>query len=242
MPSPPEMQRWDPRGAPTCAHREIYEDLLTLKDAVILELGCGAAEVSRAIAAAVPSADITALEVDTRQHEANLAAPQLPNLHFALGGAEKIPADEETFDVVLMMKSLHHVPGDQLDRALKEVRRVLKTDGLAYIAEPVFSGAFNEIMRVFHNEEEVRKNAFAAIKNATTRGGMSLVTEKFFFVPVKIENFAAFEKRYINVTHSDHRLSRTQMDEVQKKFAQHMTPQGAVFKTPMRADVLRKSY
>lgn len=236
-----DMQLWDPRGAPTCAHREVYESLLPLEDAVILELGCGAAEVSRAIASAVPSADITALEVDTRQHEANLAGPQLANLHFSLGGAEKIPAADETFDIVLMIKSLHHVPGELMERALKEVRRVLKPEGLAYFAEPVFSGAFNEILRVFHNEEEVRKNAFAAIKNAATRGGMALVAEKFFFVPVKVEDFAAFERRFINVTHSDHHLTRAQLDEVQKKFAQHMTPQGATFKTPMRADVLRKT-
>jgi len=236
-----DMQLWDPRGAPTIAHREVYESVLPLKGATILELGCGNGDTSRAIAKADPTASVTAMEVDVVQHEANLASAQLPNLHFVLGGAEKVPADDESFDIVLMVKSLHHVPGDMLDWALKETRRVLKPGGLAYIAEPVFSGAFNEIIRVFHDEEQVRLNAFAAVKNAVARGGMELVAEKFFFTPVKIENFEAFERRFINVTHTDHRLSKAQREEVEKKFARHMKPQGAVFNTPMRADVLRRT-
>lgn len=236
-----KMQLWDPRGAPTCAHREVYEAALALTGADVLELGCGNGETSRAIAKADPSATVTALEVDAAQHELNLAGPQLPNLTFALGGAEKIPAGGEAFDIVLMVKSLHHVQSDRLDKAFHEIRRVLKPDGLVYIAEPVFSGAFNEIMRIFHDEEQVRLDAFAAIKNAVAKGGMTLVEEKFFFTPVKLENFEAFEKRFINVTHSNHKVSHAQMEQIQKKFAQHMTPQGAVLKTPMRADVLRKT-
>lgn len=234
------MQVWDPRGAPTCAHREVYESVLTLEDAQILELGCGNGDTSRAIATAVPTASVTALEVDTTQHAANCDSPQLANLQFALGGAEKIPAADESFDIVLMIKSLHHVPVELMSQAMHETRRVLKPDGLAYIAEPVFGGAFNEILRIFHDEEQVRRAAFAATKNAIAKGGMGLVAEKFFFLPVRLENFAAFEARYINVSHTSHNVSRAQMEQIQKKFAQHMTPQGATFKTPMRADVLRK--
>ena len=235
------MQNWDPRGAPTCAHREIYEAMLPLEGANILELGCGNGDTSRAIAAAEPTATLTALEVDARQHEANCASPQLASLQFALGGAEKIPADDEAFDVVLMIKSLHHVPVEMMDRAMREIRRVLKPGGLAYIAEPVFSGAFNEILRVFHDEEQVRAAAFAAVKTAVAKGGMELVAEKFFLTPLRVENFETFVAKFINVTHSQHNLSRAQMEQVQAKFAKHMTPQGAVFKTPMRADLLRKT-
>lgn len=239
------MQLWDPRGAPTVTDREVYEELLPLKDAEILELGCGKADISRAIATTERGATITALEVDTAQHTLNLASPQLPNLQFALGGAEKIPAQDEHFDIVLMLKSLHHVPADLMDQALREVRRVLKPGGLAYIAEPVFSGAFNAILRVFHDEEQARLAAFAAISKAIAKGGMELVTEKFFFTETRIADFAAFEQRYINVTHMTHNLSKVQRAEVEKKFAQHMGSDsasgGALFKMPMRVDLLRKT-
>lgn len=235
------MQLWDPRGAATCTDKDIYTSLLPLKDAEILELGCGKADVSRAIATDEPSTIITALEVDAAQHALNLESPQLPNLQFALGGAEKIPTPDEQFDIVLMFKSLHHVPADLMGQALHEVRRVLKPGGLAYIAEPIFSGAFNEILRIFHDEEQARLAAFGAITKAIAKGGMELVAEKFFFTTTRLENFEAFARRYIDVTHTTHNLSKAQRAEVEKKFAQHMRPEGAVFKMPMRVDLLRKT-
>ena len=235
------MQTWDPRGAPTCAHRKIYEEMLPLEGASILELGCGNGDTSRAIAGAFATATVTAMEVDTAQHAANLASPQLPNLQFVLGAAEKIPAADESVDIVLMVKSLHHVPPEMLDRAMRDIRRVLKPGGLAYIVEPVFGGAFNEILRIFHDEEAARAGAFAAVKNAITKGGMELVAEKFFLTPLRVENFETFVRKFIDVTHTRHSLSKAQMEQVRTKFEKHMAPQGAVFKTPMRADLLWKN-
>src|SRR5690349_5136121 len=104
----PTMQLWDPRGAKSQEPQKVYERLLPLAGAEILDLGCGKAEVARAIAASAKGVRVTAMEVDRVQHEANLAAPQLDNLAFELGGAEKIPAADESYDIVMMNKSLHH--------------------------------------------------------------------------------------------------------------------------------------
>jgi ubiquinone/menaquinone biosynthesis C-methylase UbiE len=235
------LQLWDPRGAPVCAHSDIYESLLPLKDAHILDLGCGDGETSRAIATDFPRTSIVALEVDTIQHDLNCRMPPLENLEFALGGAEKIPAEDDSFDIVMMVKSLHHVPVALMGQALREVRRVLRPGGLAYIAEPVFGGAFNEILRVFHDEEQARLAAFAAVTDSIKKRAMELVAEKFFLTPLHLADFAAFEQRYINVTHSPHSLSKAQQAEVRKKFDRHMTPKGARFQVPMRVNVLRKA-
>ena len=84
-----------------------------------------------------------------------------------------------TVDVVLMFKSLHHVPVDLMDQALREIRRVLKPDGLVYISEPLFAGEFNEILRLFHDEQKVREAAFSAVKKAVDAGLFRLVEEIF---------------------------------------------------------------
>lgn len=234
------MQTWDPRGAAVCDLKDLYSELLPLKDARILDLGCGAGEVARAIASSEQSATVVGVEIDALQHAENLKAEPLPNLEFKLGGAEKIPEPDESVDIVLMMKSLHHVPVTRMDQALREVRRVLHMEGLAFIVEPVFGGAFNEILRVFHDEKEMRLAAFEAVRDAIVSGSMILVEERFFLTSVTIRDFAAFEQRYINVTHSDHRLSTAQRNEVREKFERHMKPGGATFKMPMRLDLLQK--
>lgn len=101
--------------------------------------------------------EILALEVDAIQHALNLAAPALPNVQFAQGGAEAIPAPDASFDIVLMFKSLHHVPVALMGQALREISRVLRPGGVAWISEPVYAGDFNDILRLFHDEKEVRK-------------------------------------------------------------------------------------
>jgi SAM-dependent methyltransferase len=234
------MQLWDPRGAPVLDATAVYEELLDFKDARVIDLGCGAGAISRAIATAHKSASVLALEVDTVQLDANLAGPQLPNLEFAAGGAERIPAEDESVDIVLMMMSLHHVPIGDMGQAMREVRRVLHPGGHLYVAEPVFAGAFNAIIRLFHDEREARAAAFEALKEAVSSGGMALVTEKFFLTPLHVDDFADFEARFINTTHTQHRLNAGQRAAIEKQLRQHMTPKGADFQRPMRVDLLRK--
>lgn len=116
----PEMKISDPSADMVCDEYVIVQSLLPLTGARVLELGCGKAEKTRAIAQGGQVASITALEVDEIQHAKNLQITDLPNVSFRLGGAQAIPAADASFDIVLMFKSLHHVPMDQMDQALAE--------------------------------------------------------------------------------------------------------------------------
>ncbi len=219
--------------------QELVEQLLPA-GAHVLELGCGKAEKTRLIAQSGKAKSILALEVDRIQHAKNLQAADLPNIHFALGGAEEIPAGDASFDIVMMFKSLHHVPLAQLDRALNEIRRVLKPGGLAYLSEPIFAGDYNEIMRLFHDESLVREAAFAAVRRAVDAGRMQLVEQFFFKSSIRFRDFAQFDRGVLNVTHTSHTLSPALYEQVKQKFERHMTPDGAEFFVPMRVDLLRK--
>jgi ubiquinone/menaquinone biosynthesis C-methylase UbiE len=96
----------------TCAESEVYEHLLSLDDKHILELGCGLAQKTRDIAQSGSNRRITALEVDEVAHQKNLLIDDLPNVKFGLAGAEDIPLDDGSVDMVSMFKSLHHVPAN----------------------------------------------------------------------------------------------------------------------------------
>ena len=230
----------NPQASLVCDERDIYEQLLPLQGADILELGCGRAEKTRAISQSGKARSITALEVDEIQHAANLRDNDLANVTFRLGGAEAIPAADESCDIVLMFKSLHHVPVERMDHAMAEIGRVLKPGGLAYISEPVFAGDFNEILRLFHDEKAVREAAFSAVERAVATGRFELASEKFFSTPSHFETFEHFEERILNVTHTEHRLSPDLYRRVREQFMCHMTPHGADFETPLRVDLLRK--
>ncbi len=219
---------------------EVYQRLLPIDGAHIIELGCGAAMHTRAIAESGRPASLLACEVDTIQHEKNLAITDLPTLTFCHAAADAIPAADGSADIVMMFKSLHHVPLASMSTALREVRRVLKPGGLAYISEPVYAGDFNEVLRLFHDEKAVREAAFSAVRNAVEEGTLELVGQHFFNTPMAFADFAEFEQKVIGVTHTEHRLPAERLRKVKDKFTQFQGEEGASFVLPIRVDLLRR--
>jgi ubiquinone/menaquinone biosynthesis C-methylase UbiE len=234
------MHLKNPAVTEVLTRRAAYEDLLPLAGARLLELGCGPADITREIAAGAAGVSITALEVDRIQHQKNAAIRDLPNVTFALGGAEDIPAPDASFDIVAMFHSLHHVPLERMDRAMLEIRRVLKPGGLAYFEEPVFDGEYCEILRIYHDEQHVREAAFLALERAVDAGVMELATEKFFLITKPFADWAQYERMVRERTHTEHRLTDAQWQAMETRFMRSMTPAGALFMQPLRADLLRR--
>ena len=223
-----------------CPEPEIYNRLLSLDNKHILELGCGAAIKTRNIATSGSNRRLTALEVDEIAHQKNRQITDLPNVTFGLAGAQDIPLDDDSVDVVFMFKSLHHVPPELMEPSMREIKRVLKPGGLAYISEPIFAGEFNEILRLFHNEQRVREIAFNTIKSTVNEGLFTLVGQTFFNSPTRFENFAEFENRIINATHNQHALDEELFQRVKQRFEAHLGDDGAHFWSPVRIDLLQK--
>jgi ubiquinone/menaquinone biosynthesis C-methylase UbiE len=205
----------------------------------IIELGCGAADLSRKLLTRCPSCEITALEVDERQHAKNLLN-RMQRLQFVAAGAQSIPFLTGAFDLALMLKSLHHVPVDLMGQALSEVHRVLRPNGLLYVSEPVFAGALNEVMRLFNDEEQVRAAALRVVQQAVLSGAWEQLSETLFEMPVHYRDFAQFEERMIGVTFVTHHFDAATLQAVRARFESHMNADGAHFVRPMRVNLLRR--
>jgi len=230
----------DPAAYKTCEELDPIERLLPLTGARVLDLGCGKAELTRAIAERFAVSEIIATEVDPIQHARNLERTALPRIKFRRGGAEAINEADASVDIVLLFKSLHHVPEALLDQALGEIARVLRPGGLAYIAEPVAVGEFNAILELFHDEREVRKAALAALQRAVDSGLLASVEQFFYLVDTVYPDFADFAERTINVTYLNKQLDDAVYQQVKARFMAHLTATGARFSKPMRVDLLRK--
>lgn len=209
----------------------------------VLELGCGVAAKTRAIAKRFAPVRLTAAEVDLKalaQNKATQAGWEFAdNIQFVDYGAQAIAKPDASVDAVLMFKSLHHVPAADLAQAMREIRRVLKPGGLAYISEPVFAGELNEVIRLFHDEREVRQLAFGAVCDAVDSGLLELVEQRFFRARVKFQHFSQFANGIIHATHSSHDLSASLLAQVEAKFNSYASADGFVFDTPNRVDLLR---
>jgi len=234
------MRLHDPDAYLQAEELEIMARVLPMEGKRVLELGCGRAWMTRRMSELFRPAGIIATEVDRIQHQKNLQVDDLPNVRFVYGGAEAIDLPDASIDVALMLKSLHHVPAGLMDQALGEIARVLRPGGLAYISEPVYHGDFNDILRLFHDEKEVRELAFAALQRAVDQGTFELVEEIFFNAPGHYRDFDEFDQRMLQVTHTEHRIDPDLYQRIKAAFERHMGPDGAHFLKPSRVDLLRK--
>ncbi len=214
--------------------------LVPLDGVAALDLGCGNGDFARRLIEQGGAASVDALEVDRIQHGRNAARPTVPGLTFHFAGAEAIPLPDGSRDLAVMMKSLHHVPMPHLDSALEEICRVLKPGGYLYVSEPVFAGDFNDIVRLFHDEGEVRAAAYAALQRAISGRVFEPVAEKEFVAPLAFRDYADFEERLVHATHSEHVLTEALAADVRARFETWMTPTGAKFIRPMRVNLLRR--
>jgi ubiquinone/menaquinone biosynthesis C-methylase UbiE len=89
----------------------------------ILEVGCGTGEFAARIAVEHAAATVSA--TDASERFVQLAAGR--GLCAQLADVQDLPYADDQFDVMLALWMLYHVP--DLDRGLREVRRVLRPDG-----------------------------------------------------------------------------------------------------------------
>ena len=108
-----------------------------VRDKTVLELAAGTGLIAKHIANAAGYIEVTdASEQMIRQAERENHAE---NLHFSVQDMFCLPYADAAFDVVIVSNALHIVP--QPERALREIKRVLKDDGV--LIAPTFTHAEN---------------------------------------------------------------------------------------------------
>ena len=218
---------------------DLLADQVPLAGARIVELGCGAAALARALVQRFAGATVTGLEVDERQHAKNLAAPA-ERITFLAGGAQAIPLPDGAFDLALMLKSLHHVPRPLMAQALAEAARVLRPGGHLYVSEPVYAGPLNDVVKLFNEERVVREAAQAALDAALQGTTWEQVADLRWQTAVHFPDFDTFERKMMRPTFADHRIDEAKLEQVRTAFMPHCGPEGAHFVRPMHVRLLRR--
>ena len=93
---------------------------------LIVDLGSGTGRFTTALSETF-AAQVLGVEPAANMRATAAAKPHPPTVHFIPGRAESIPLDDGAADLVFMSQVLHHLV--DAPKALREIRRVLKTDG-----------------------------------------------------------------------------------------------------------------
>ena len=120
------------------AYDEMYELIRPIvRHKTVLELATGTGLIAKHIVNA--AAHIEATDASPEMIAAAKRDNRSAKLHFSVQDMFCLPYAEESFDVVIVSNALHIVP--QPEKALAEIRRVLKDDGV--LIAPTFTHAGN---------------------------------------------------------------------------------------------------
>jgi ubiquinone/menaquinone biosynthesis C-methylase UbiE len=106
----------------------------------LLDCGCGVGSITLDLAELVAPGNVIGMDMDEGQLEIARASAKergLTNITFEQGDVYELRFKSETFDAVLAHTLLYHL-SDPL-RALKELRRVLKSGGIAAVSDDDFN-------------------------------------------------------------------------------------------------------
>ncbi|MGK7925355.1 MAG: class I SAM-dependent methyltransferase [Spirulina sp.] len=130
------------------------QDLPIARDTEILDLCCGAGQVTRFL---VRRSDrVTGLDASPKAIER--ARQNVPQGNYVEAFAEKMPFAENTFDIVHVSAALHEMNPEQFQQILQEVYRILRPGGIFAIVDfhqptnPLFVPGLAVFMWLFETE------------------------------------------------------------------------------------------
>lgn len=230
-----EMQ--DPNYLGQTRDIDVMGQLVDWNGKTVIDVGCGNGGLAGALAKR--GAVVTGIEPDPIQAEANRKAEPRPNVTLMQAPAEAMPVPDNSADVVIFSKSLHHVPADHMDKALHEAARVLKKDsGILYVMEPDIRGDYSVLVKPFHDETMVRGQALAAL-DRTALTLFKSMDEYWYSTEMRFANFDAFVDRAAGQTYNGHDRAKVSAPPIRNAFEKSRRGEDYVFNDLMRVRLYR---
>lgn len=222
------------------ADMEVLDRLVNPAGKDVVDIGCGGGALVRALTAR--GALVTGVEISEEQLAPALSGDDGSGARYLIGQAQRLPLDDGSVDAAVFMRTLHHVPPDELLDALREAHRVLRADGLVCVAEPLTEGDYFELTRLVEDELDVRTAAQDALAGASVAGLERAATFEYD-VRLCLADLAALRARLVSVDPARAASFDAREAELADAFARlgeaGERPGERCFRQPMRADVLR---
>jgi ubiquinone/menaquinone biosynthesis C-methylase UbiE len=142
----------------------------------VLEVGCGTGSLLLAIKHAHPDVEVVGLDPDPKAltRAKGKADAEGVTIELDRGFSDALPYPPASFDRVLSSLMFHHLPAEEKESMLTEVRRVLKAGGTFHmldLAGPDAPGGF--LSRVFHSGHALKDNSADRIVTLMSRAGFA---------------------------------------------------------------------
>jgi len=158
-------------------YKWIYRKIGKPNSGKLLDIACGNAELLHILTNT--SDIITCFGIDISYSALNKVKNHFSDINLCTSGAEFLPYKENSFDLVINIGSLEHF--ENLDLALQEMHRVLKTRGKVYILVPNTFSLLTNIWNVLRHGQISMDNQ-PLQRYGTFKDWKNLITKNHFIV------------------------------------------------------------
>jgi ubiquinone/menaquinone biosynthesis C-methylase UbiE len=156
--------------------KEAHRIGLNKKDMAIIDLGAGSGEflisLGKTFKANVSGMDISADRISK-------AAEKYPKINYFQGTLDNIPAEDNSFEIVISTQTVEHLLDEDLQKSFNEMARVLKPGGMLFITT-----RFNEDLSlgwkvcpdchaVFQHSQHMQTFNYRSISELCANAGLS---------------------------------------------------------------------
>lgn len=142
----------------------------------ILEIGCGTGSLAILLKQRHPEIEVTGLDPDPKalalaRRKAKSAAV---SLRFDRGFSDALAYPADSFDHVFSSFMYHHLPSNEKEETLREIRRVLKPGGTLHLLD--FRGpesATGSLSLWFHSHHNLKDNSEKRILTSMAKAGLA---------------------------------------------------------------------
>ncbi|NVJ92278.1 MAG: class I SAM-dependent methyltransferase [Methylocystaceae bacterium] len=219
---------------------DVLKATLSFAGKHVLDIGAGEGHLTRLMAK--QGATVTGLECSPRQLKKAMSYDVVAGERFIDAVAQSLPFEDESFDIVVFFNSLHHVPIEDQYLAITEATRVLVSNGMLYISEPIAEGPHFELLKPIDDETLVRQKAYDVIKRYE-EFGLKWVEEDIYNHPVRRESFEELREKLIGPNPEREKIFANQDKSLRDAFDRLGTKKSdgfTYFDQPTRMNLLQK--
>jgi len=159
------------------AKRKLLDQVSMLPGHHVLDIGCGTGTLVIHIKQLYPDVDVVGLDPDPKAlaRARRKAARASVSIQFDQGFADVLPYPDASIDCVLSSFMFHHLPGDDKEAMLREVRRVLKPVGTLNLLDfdGPDAGADGFLMRLPPLRHHLKDNSAGRILGLMQQAGFA---------------------------------------------------------------------
>lgn len=152
-------------------YKLIYDNIELSPSAEVLDVGCGTGTILRTLS---DRECISAHGIDVEPEMLKIARNKCPDADIRQCSCEDTPYTDNRFDVLTACMAYHHFP----DKAAfeKEAQRILKPDGLLFIADPNFPKLIRKVINRLAQRYNGEFFSSDEISERFSRSGFSTVS------------------------------------------------------------------